>query len=276
MDTIVVGFDGSTASFVALDWVGERAARLPSRVELVRVDHGDALAGEFEAYAFDKGMSRLRNLAPDAEVSHRTVAGRMPQALVKAAAGADLLVIGTHHHRPVRSALTGWRPLRTITQSPVAVVVVPDDWQPGDGPVVVGVDDDASSAAALDFAARHADAVDTGVTLVHAWQMPVPTMEGPVALLSSPVEVKRAHRRLLDDAGAALGGTHPGIRIESLLVQDNPAAALLNALPRPSLIVIGTHRRGRAEGMFLGSVTQDVIPLSRVPVCVVPTIPPSS
>ena len=37
MNTIVVGFDGTAASLVALDWVAERAARGPTRVEIVMI-----------------------------------------------------------------------------------------------------------------------------------------------------------------------------------------------------------------------------------------------
>ena len=44
MEHIVLGFDGSNPSFVALDWVAERAARGPSRVEIVTIEREDPLA----------------------------------------------------------------------------------------------------------------------------------------------------------------------------------------------------------------------------------------
>lgn len=271
MESIVVGFDGTEPAFVAVDWVAERAARVPSRVELLRVEPEDLLVEDTEILAFSQAEGRIHDLAPETDVSSRRVGGHVPDALLEAGSRADLLVIGAHLGRPVRAALTGWRPLRTLARSVVPTVVVPGDWNGAEGPILVGVDDDDSSDAAIAFAASEASLAGADLTLLHAWLMPAPTLEGPVALLASPMDVKAAHRRILDDARSRVAVAHPGVTVKAILVQDNPPSALLHAAAGTSLLVLGTHHRGIMAGAFLGSVALDTVPLSPVPVCVVPT-----
>lgn len=274
MDSMMVGYDGLAPSRVALDWVAARAAQRPSRVELVTVVAGDVFAEDGPSVAVDGAERRLRNVAPNVEVTSQQVAGKMPDALLRAANRADLLVIGAHRRRPLQSALTGRRPLRVVSRSRVPVVVVPEEWEPADGPVLVGVDDDDSSAAAVEYAAAEAGRLGVGLTVLHAWLMPQPTMDGAVAYLASPIEERAVHRRILDQVHAHVASTHPDLAVEKILVQNNPSSALLIEAKRSSMLVIGTHHRGVFAGALLGSVGQDILMESRIPVCVVPTQAP--
>lgn len=270
MDAIMVGFDGSAASFVAVDWAAVRAARGPTRVELVRVDPEAMMADDNDTYAFTEAERRIHDVAAEAEVTSRVVMGRMPRSLVRAAQKADVLVIGSHPHRPLRSALTGWRHLRAIARSTVPVAVIPDGWAASDGPVVVGVDDDDSSVTAIDFAAAEADGAGVHLTVVHAWQMPPPMMDGSVALIASPLEEKAAHRRILDQACSRVMKAHPHLAVSGVLRRVSPATALLFEASGSSLLVLGTHHRGVVEGTFLGSVAREVLGELLIPLCVVP------
>ena len=270
MDDIVVGYDGSEPSLIALDWAAARAAARSSTVEIVSVNASDLFDETAIPAVLQDAERRFRDIAKDTHVQSRRVNGRMPGALLRAAERADLLVIGAHRRRPLRAALAGWRPLRTVARSSVPIVVIPDDWSDTEGRILVGVDDDDSSSAAIDFAAREARDAGVGLTLVHAWQMPVPTMDGAVALLASPIEQKATHRRILDAVADTVLAAYPGIAVERILVNDNPSAALLTEARRSSLVVIGTHHRGPLAGAVLGSVGQDTVAQSRTPVCVVP------
>ena len=276
MDSIVVGFDGSDASLVAVDWVAARASRTPCRVRLVRVEAAPLVDRDLDEIAFEEAERRLHALAPGAEMTWGTVGGRMPEKLLDAAEEADLLVIGENPGRPVRSAITGWKPLRVAARSSVPTIVVPLGRRTPEGPVVVGVDDDDSSATAVAVAAREALAAGVGLTLVHAWRSPDPTMDGSLALISSPIAVKAEHRRMLDDIRRRVLSDHPGLMVAVVLEQDNPVAALLRAAARSSLIVVGTHHRGVVAGAFLGSVSQDVLALSQIPVCIAPHVSPAT
>lgn len=270
MDNIVVGYDGSEPSLIALDWAAARAAARSSTVEIVSVNASDLFDETAIPAVLQDAERRFRDIAKDTHVQSRRVNGRMPGALLRAAERADLLVIGAHRRRRLRAALAGWRPLRTVARSSVPIVVIPDDWSDTEGRILVGVDDDDSSSAAVDFAAREARDAGVGLTLVHAWQMPVPTMDGAVALLASPIEQKATHRRILDAVADTVLAAYPGIAVERILVNDNPSAALLTEARRSSLVVIGTHHRGPLAGAVLGSVGQDTVAQSRTPVCVVP------
>ncbi|GAA1665205.1 universal stress protein [Microbacterium lacus] len=275
METIVLGFDGSPSSMVALDWVAERAAAGPRRVEVVMIG-GTLLQDDFGRDAgLIEAERRLRDRAPDAEVDAHRFTGRMPDALLERARGADLLVIGSHRGRPLWSAVAAWMPLRVASRTRTALAVIPDDWPErwttNAGGVVVGVDDDDSSLAAVDFAAAEAAAAGVRLTLVHTWAMPVPQMEGSVALLASPIETRATHRRVIRDAITRARAAHPDLLTEQIIEQTSPATALLRASRAANLLVLGTHHRTLFTGAVLGSTGQDVLSQAHVPVCVVPS-----
>jgi nucleotide-binding universal stress UspA family protein len=268
--SIVVGIDGTEASLVALDWAAERAVRGSTRVELVMIA-GTIFSDDFRIDASTlKAEHRLRDLAPGVEIASLHVPGRMPGSLLELASAADLLVIGCHHGRPLRSALAGRLPLRIASASSVPVVVVPDDWSPATKPVLVGLGDDSSSAAALEVAASEADAAGVPLTVVHAWRMPAPQMEGAIALLASPLHVKAGHAKILREAALGLAHTHPGLHVDQVLVQEEAAAALSARAKDASLLVIGTHHLGLFAGARSGSVGHELLSRPSVPVCVVP------
>jgi len=274
VETIVLGFDGSESSNIALDWVAERAASRRTQVEIVMIG-GTMLQDDFGRDAgLIEAERRLRDRAPDAEVDSHRFVGKMPDSLLERARDADLLVIGAHHGRPVWSALSRWMPLRVASRARTPVVVVPEhgpeDRDVTTGRVVVGLDDDDSSTAALDFAAS--EAADSGATLalVHTWTMPSPQMEGSVALLASPIEARAGQRKILRDAALRAQEAHPDLVIEQTLEQSNPVSALLRAARGGSLLVLGTHHRGLMKGNLLGSIGQDVLAQCRIPVCIVP------
>jgi nucleotide-binding universal stress UspA family protein len=270
MERIVVGFDAAEPSFVAIDWVAERAARGHRRVEIVTVGAEDPLPESAGDLAIRDAERRIADRAPGAEVQTLSLRGRMPDALIRAAENADLLVIGAHRQRPVRSAVTGWLPLRTVVRSHIPAVVVPDDWSFNDGPILVGADDDDSSAGAVRFAGAEAKGSDQSLTVLHAWLMPVQTTEGPGALLASPTTLEAAHQQILEQAAAQVTAAQPAVAVEKLLVHDNPSSALLAHAVGASLLVLGTHHRGLIAGAILGSVCQDALWLAHLPVCVVP------
>jgi nucleotide-binding universal stress UspA family protein len=269
VETIVLGFDGSEASTVALDWVAERAAGRPTHVEIVKIGGTLLQDDDGRDIGLVEAEHRVRDRAPDAEIESHRLVGKMPDALLDRARGADLVVVGARRGRAIWST-PRWMPLRVASRSRTPVVVVPDDWDPTTGRVVVGLDDDDSSGAAEVFAAQEAAHARTPLALVHTWTMPHPQMEGSVALLASPIEARAVQRRILRDAAARAQAAHPDLVIEQILEQSNPASALLRAAHGASLLVLGTHHRGPLTGAVLGSIGHDVLSQCRTPVCVVP------
>lgn len=270
METIVLGFDGSTSSTAALEWVADRAARRPASVEIIMIGGTILEAGAGRETRLEDAERRVRDRAAGTEVASHRFTGTMPDALLERARTADLLVVGSHRGHPLWAALSRWMPQRVASRSAIPVVVVPEDAETTTGKVVVGVDDDDSSLPAIDFAANEAAASASPLVLVHSWQMPIPQMEGSVALLASPIEARAGHRRMLRAAELRVQEAHPDVPIVQVLEQSNPVSALLHASRGADLIVIGTHHRGFLAGALLGSTGRDLLSQSRIPVCVVP------
>lgn len=271
MESIVVGFDGTDAAYVALEWVAARTSRRGDcHVEITTIDAADLFAYDVVDQALRDAERRVRSTDPHAVITTSTHSGNIPEGLLRVAATADLLVIGATRNRPLRSALTGWRPLRTAAQSSVPVVIVPSDWSRAAGPVVVGVDDDDSSEEAVRFASAEAEASGASLTLVHTWSMPDMNTAGASALMASPEHTRSAHAEILDRARMSTLRAHPCLSVHAVLREGDPASVLLDEIDHAALLVVGTHHRGVLEAAVVGSVGREAVAGSRTPVCVVP------
>ncbi len=271
MERIVVGFDGTDAAYAALAWVTARAAlRTDCEVEITTINAPDLFAYDVIDEALRDAQRTVRAGAPTARVVTSTHAGSVPEDLLRVAEGADLLVIGADRHRPLHTALTGWRPLRTAARSPIPVIIVPRDWSRGAGAVVVGVDDDSSDEA-VRFAAKEAEASGKPLTLVHAWAMPDMKTTGAAALLASPATARAEHSAILETARSSVSTAHPNLELTAVLREGDGAAVLLAEVQDSSLLVLGTHHRGLLEATVVGSVGREALAGSRSPVCIVPS-----
>lgn len=269
MKTIVVGFDGTNASLVAVDWAAERAAHGSTRLEIVTIG-GTILSDESQIGASLRAAElRVRDRAPDCEVTSRRVEGTMPAALLEQAAAADLLVVGAHRNGAASSIMSA-RFLRLATGSAVPIVVVPDHWSPSDAAIVVGLSGHEASSQAVEVAAGEADATGASLAIVHAWEMPVPRVEGPISLRASPIQVRAQHAKVLRDANQRLRAAYPRLLAEQILSHGDTAGLLLARARDASLLVIGMAHRGILADALLGSVTRELLTHSTVPVCIVP------
>ncbi len=137
--------------------------------------------------------------------------------------------------------------------------------------VVVGVDgsDQSFTAAtwALDAAARHHMPLD----VVHSWSIPLPPVGlGPAPVGLSDDRIRDAAQAVLDDAVNRLQATAPDVTINGSLYPGTPAAGLLEAAERATLVVVGSSGLDRMTEFILGSVTQQIVTHSPCPVAVVP------
>lgn len=271
MERLVLGFDGSAAAVAALNWTAARCARSLVRVDVVNVvsprtqDRAEGIRRLADAESF------LRERVPGLQVELHRLEGSMPDALGDFSRGVDLVVIGMNAGHPLRAALAGWMPLRLTIDSSAPVCMVPAGWVANSDPVTVGIAEDHSSDAALEFAAQEARMTSTGVRLVHAWLMPAPQASN--ALVVAPEHEVARHRALLAEAADRLLERHPTLPVQVELVRESRSAALLKFAGASSLLMIGTHHRGPLAGIVLGSVAQEVLWRADCPVCVVPDAP---
>src|SRR3546814_10129379 len=94
MENIVVGVDGSRASRSAVDWVAERCAAKPARVDVVNVVW-DITGGRDASIELLADVERaLRDRVPGQEVEFHRAEGFVARTLGVYSADAELSVIG--------------------------------------------------------------------------------------------------------------------------------------------------------------------------------------
>lgn len=287
---IVVGYDGSESSRVALTWaMGAGKARglpvlvlyaLPQVTEtLVGIggyvrppDQGERDAAErllLEA----AHVSRLE--VPGVEVETRIVEGPIVPAILGELEGAELAVVGSRGLGTFTQLLVGGTALQLVTHAPCPVVVIRSREYSTPGPeagrVVVGVDASTQSGEALGFAFEEAASRSTGLTAVHAWQaqfIEVP-VKGPAGDQSVVSEIERTEARLLSEALAGWREKYPQVDVRQNLVHGEAAQALVDASPGADLVVVGSRGSGGFRALALGSVCHTVLHHARSAVAVV-------
>jgi nucleotide-binding universal stress UspA family protein len=142
MSVIVVGVDGSEGSKHALEWAAAEARLRNAGLKLVNAWYPPpALYGGMGWAGFDaETLSGLRELAEQRldetctelsdnlaglEVERRVVEDTAATALIEAAQGADLLVVGTRGHGGFAGLLLGSVSQQCAHHSPCPIVIIP-------------------------------------------------------------------------------------------------------------------------------------------------------
>ena len=263
MENITVGLDDEAASQTAVNWVIDRARTKRVRVRLVTAF--DMLASNPIADQQRLALTgrRILDAAPGTVVETVLADRSIMEELVEQSASADLLVIGSHPHQRLRSALTGSFPVNLAARSHCAIVIVPDDWTARDGAIVVGIAADHSSDAAAMFAAREAVEQNRVLEVVHAW-------EPWKAARTRRTHVERAD--VLETALDRIIAAFPNVEVRGVLVEADPSDGIVASTRTAHLAVLGTHRLGAVTGLLLGSTGQRVMHQAAVALCIVPLV----
>jgi nucleotide-binding universal stress UspA family protein len=135
---IVVGVDGSDASKEALRWAIRQARltgagvnavtawRYPATYGLAPVG-GEAI--DFEGHARKTligALNEVSGLEPDVPVRPLVTEGRAGEVLLRAAQGADLLVVGSRGHGEFASAVLGSVSLHCVLHARCPVLILRD------------------------------------------------------------------------------------------------------------------------------------------------------
>ncbi|WP_437572058.1 universal stress protein [Sorangium sp. So ce542] len=133
--------------------------------------------------------------------------------------------------------------------------------------ILVPVDFEAASMKAVELAKDLGARLGHKVVLLHVYQLPVYTYPGlePALMPGFHAEVSAAASRAVQQLSAKTGG------LDTALREGDPATEILAAAEeqRAAMIVMGTHGRRGLSHLFLGSVAQQVIRKSSVPVLTV-------
>lgn len=291
-NTVVVGYDSSPESELALDWATARAGRTGELLRIVYVIPMETPIGlmppgmpwpmvepdEIDVNSLP-AVQRARATLGDARVEAAAVTGNPAGTLVDASASADLVVVGTRGRGALAAGLFGSTTYAVAGHCacPVAVVRAPKDTTvapkpDSDHPVVVGIEDLDVSAKVLRFAADIAGRNNALLKIVRVTQH-APVGDLGAGFSPAPIELEEsmtAHdEHALAECAEQVRLSHPKVEVEQVRLHGDPAHCLTDEAEDAGMIVIGSRGRGGFAGLLLGSVTHSVIHLAHCPVVVV-------
>jgi nucleotide-binding universal stress UspA family protein len=196
----------------------------------------------------------------------------------------DLVVMGTHGRHGVARAMLGSVAERVVRFSPVPVLTVHQREAGDDGShdaaagarrpirkILVPIDFGDVANHALDVAIDLAAAIGATVTVLHAYEYP--SLDADVALgigaLYAPPDPNRTAQEAL--SAAIEPRRNRGVVLEGILREGNAASKIVESAKTSAadLIVMGTHGRRGLARTFIGSVAEQVVRSSSVPVLTV-------
>ncbi|WP_432840461.1 universal stress protein [Dactylosporangium sp. CA-092794] len=133
--------------------------------------------------------------------------------------------------------------------------------------IVVGVDGEPPSLAAVRWAAAAAARRAASLRVVLAYHWRVPAALAPRGELAETAQ--QLAELLVANAAQDARDASPGLDVRPEAALGLPAEVLLRAATSASLLVVGTRGRHRATGAVLGSVSQQVAAHATGPVAVV-------
>ncbi|CAL9345749.1 Universal stress protein [Streptomyces sp. enrichment culture] len=300
---VVAAVDGSRQSLAAAQWAAGEALRRGVPLRLVHAWTWDPRP----AATVPMGTSRrawaeetLRSAAGGVRAAHQGLdvtellvkTDAVVDALVAAAAGAQVAVLGSRGLGPLAGFVLGSVSQRVVARSPRPVVLVRagvtrsgEHLPAGDGispeeipgtpyrDVVLGLDTrrpcDELLAFAFDCARRRPGA---RLHVVHAYVAALRDLaDGPADTLPAPAGVLAEQERALVAAVRPWCGKYPEVPVVETVAEGRAAAELVRASAGASLVVVGRRDHGtHRPGPHVGPVTHAVLHHVACPVAVVP------
>lgn len=298
--TVVAGLDGSPGSLAAADWAAREAVSrgLPLRLvhawewqpssHAVRTPPADPDPQRRWAERIPReAMATLRRGYPELPITVGQVAGRPTPALLSAAEGAELLVLGSRGMGAVAGFLLGSVALAVVaaTTRPVVLVRAPepavDEWSPefADRPseglgcpdVVLGLDLESANEAVIGFAFDAAVRRSAALRVIHGWNPPAIYGYAPAAGYPDVgVELAADEETALKETLRSWREKFPDVKVTAQARVGSAAHHLVEAASSASLLVVGRRTRGSSIGSHIGSVTHAALHHAKCPVAVVP------
>ncbi|HEY0642699.1 MAG TPA: universal stress protein [Nocardioides sp.] len=277
---LLLAYDGSDEARRALDWAATESLRTGSPVHVLAVNEvlpptWGGVGGIYvyaESWTQDSSglLEQAAKALADAGVTEVTTeqrSGHVVDELLRAAASASVLVVGSRGHGRAGEAVLGSVSQHLARHATCPVVVVREQRNPDAARIVVGIDGSRTSLAALEYACQRAETTGETVVAIHAWRARVPSSNVFAGELAS-VDTKE-REVLLAQSIAGVRVDHPDVRLDQEVVAVAPDHALVDASASASLVVVGSRGLGFFSGMLLGSISQAVLHRATCPVAVV-------
>ncbi|MEW2288258.1 universal stress protein [Streptomyces sp. NPDC047841] len=281
---ITAGVDGTAESLAALDWAAREAVRRELPLRVVHAwRYAEALAADRDTQrgwvsaGVEEAVRTVSERHPGLTVTTDVAEGAAAHALADAAAGAEMLVLGSRGHGPVVGFLLGSVGQQVIAEAARPVVLVRAEDQPAaeaaGRDVVVGQHGGPEdSAAALRFAFETAASRGAAVRAVRAWTLPpvFAYSPGSLKLLDDAGGLEPYEKQALADALQPWRDRFPEVPVAEHVEMGSAGQVLLSMSGRAQLMVVGRRARRTAVGARIGSVAHGVLHHAGCPVAVVP------
>ncbi|WP_228982056.1 universal stress protein [Streptomyces sp. DH12] len=286
---IAVGVDGSAESLAAADWAAHEAALrgVPLRIVHawlwqpldVPVVQDRQTQAEAAQAVLREARTRVADRYPDLALSVEVLHDTAVAALLREAAAADMLVLGSRGYGALVGFLVGSYGQQVIAAAERPVVSV----RAGDGgalalratggEVVVGQQGEPEeSAAVLGFAFEAAAARGAAVRAVRAWSLPsiYAYSPGSLRLADEAGGLEPFEEKALAEALAPWRERYPDVPVVEHVELGSAGQVLLSALTDARLLVVGRRARRGPVGTRIGSVAHAALHHAPCPVAVVP------
>jgi nucleotide-binding universal stress UspA family protein len=137
--------------------------------------------------------------------------------------------------------------------------------------IVIGIDGSETANEALRVAADEARLHDARLRIVVVWQLSsLMYGSGYAAVDEDTLDAVRDRARgIADEAVARVAELAPAVECEAVVLEGQPAEALLGASEDADLIVVGSRGLGGFKRLVLGSISDQVVHHAHCPVLVV-------
>ncbi|MFG2483151.1 universal stress protein [Streptomyces virginiae] len=286
--TLVVGVDGSPESRAAADWAAREAVRRDLHVHVVHAWLWQPLAlplvqdRDTEARRAEdilrEAEGELTHRYPGLAVTAEVLSDAAVPALLHAAKGAELLVLGTRGHSALVGFLLGSYGQQVIAAAECPVVSVRCAHGrpvalPEEGEVVVGQQGGVEeSAQVLRIAFEAAAARKAPLRAVRVWSLPPVYGYSPGSMWIAEQfgGLEPNEKAALEQALEPWRLRYPEVDVVEHVERGSAGHVLLTASSDAQLLVVGRRVRESSVGARIGSVAHAVLHHSACPVAVVP------
>jgi len=293
---VITGVDGSAESLAAAEWAAREAVRRERPLRLVHAwnwhprqdgEPANAAQRHLARRALRQAEDRIRRTCPDVVLGDEQVEGPATAALLRAAEGADVLVLGSRGLSGFTGFLIGSVAMGVVGRATRPVVLVREGEEAADEhlatadgtastrtgyrDVVLGLDLGDPCDEVIEFAFEAARTRGARLRVLHAWQPPAPFALGPgeIGLVEGPRRAEEWHG-FMTAVLQVWREKYPGVEVVETVVQGRPQSPLIRAASGASLLVVGRRMAVRPALAHTGPVTHAVIHHAGCPVAVVP------
>lgn len=282
---ILVGVDDSPAAKVAVDWAARDAERrnvsltlvhavspnlttwwdtpLPPGLAQWQKEHGRRLLDDAA-----KVVENACDRAGPTQIHTEVLSSAAIPTLVDLSKDADLVVAGSRGSGRWPGRILGSVSTALVRHAHCPVAIVHDEDPlmpyPVQAPVLVGIDGSSASELATAIAFEEASRRKVGLTALHAWS-DVDVSEWPG--VDWPATQSMGDQ-VLAERLAGWQEQYPDVNVHRVVVRDQPARELVERSEEAQLLVVGSRGRGGFAEMLVGSVSETVAQLARMPVIV--------